>query len=180
MSLTNEVDFIPITKLSERYAQGWRLAQPLEPNDYAALMRAPGSSAPNTRRAASVRNTVRIAARVEDEVHRLRDTLAQITGAADVERAMRTFGLSLPKARILLLLINRGIASHETIIDTIYDDALAIDNPIGAVRDHVKRLRPVLKRRGITFETAYGYGFEMAEAMRSRAKAMLASCEMPA
>lgn len=178
----SEVDFIPLSQFSARYAQGWRLVNPLDPNDYAALMRAPGSVTPNTQRAAAARNRVRTTARADDEVNRLRDTLAQITGCADVERAMRAFGVSLPKAQILLLLVNRGLASHETIIDAIYDDdaRVSIENPEGAVRDHVKRLRPALKRHGITFETSYGYGFEMSEAMRSRAKAMLACCEVSA
>lgn len=169
------VDFIPLSQLSARHAQGWRLVQPLEPNDYAALMQAPGAAASNKHRAAIARNEVRTEARVSDEVDRLRDQIAQLTGSADIERVMRRFGLSIRKAQILLLLINRGSASHETIVSTIYDDdkRVAIESLDGAVRDYVRRLRPALKKWGISFDTAYGYGFEMSEAMRSRARALL-------
>jgi hypothetical protein len=169
-----ELQYVPIKELSARYAEGWRMVQPLDPNDYAALMRAPSAPEPNTHNAAISRNLTRKPKpKPKQEPIGATATVAQVAPTSDVERVMRAFGVSLPKAQILLMLINRGIASHETIIGTIYADDERIENPIGAIRDHVKRLRPSLKKSGISFETSYGYGFEMSDAMRQRARSLL-------
>ncbi|MER9665521.1 helix-turn-helix domain-containing protein [Mesorhizobium sp. M0203] len=183
------VDFIPIRDISARHAEGWRLINALEPNDYAALMRAPGEPESNTHLAAVSRNASRFAApapkpagagvrreRLEDEVHELRERLAAIAGGEfEIQNARRQLGLTKAEAEIFLMLVNRGVATYPQIQATIYSfDTLDMINDVGeAIRSHVKRIRKKVRRHGVDFATSYGFGFEMDERMRKAARALL-------
>lgn len=177
------VDFIPLSLLSARHGEGWRLVQPLQPNDYAALMQAPGAPDSNKHLAAVARNHARFGAgaarakrRVEDEVHELRERLAAFSGGDDLVTARRRFGLNRAEATIFMMLVRCGLATYDHIQSAVYSfDALDVIEDIGeAMRSHVKRLRRKLRGHGLEITTTYGFGFEMAEAMRGRAKALLA------
>jgi hypothetical protein len=177
------LDFVPILQVSARYAQGWRLAQPLEPNDYAALMSEPGAPASNKHVAAVSRNQERfgkparpVRARVDDEVDELRDRLAAFSGGDAQLVARRTFGLNRAEATIFMLLVRLGVATYGQIQSAIYSfDALEAIEDVGeAIRSHVKRLRRKLRAHELALATIYGLGFEMAEPVRNKAKAMLA------
>lgn len=173
-----EPRFVPIKELSARHAEGWRLMQPLDPNDYAALMRPPSpEQAPTNKHLAAVsRNQCRYGhTTVADELNRLRDQVARLTGNEQAEQAMRAFSIDRRKALITMLLIKRGLVSGDAIADMIYtdDERAEMEYVEGAIRDQIKRLRPALAKHSITFETSYGYGYEMSDAMRQRAQAML-------
>lgn len=180
------VDFIPLSQISARHGEGWRLVQPLEPNDYAALMQAPGEPESNKHVAAVARNHMRfgggvtpkkpLRARVEDEVHELRERLAAFSGGEDLVTARRRFGLNRAEATIFMMLVQRGLATYDHIQSAVYSfDALDTIEDIGeAMRSHVKRLRRKLRGHGLEITTTYGFGFEMTEPMRNGAKALLA------
>lgn len=176
-----DLRFVPMKDFSARYAEGWRLAQKLDPNDYAALMRPPSAvpAQANKSKAAISRNAIRYgrvaAADTTDEVDRLRDQVARLTGSEQVEHAMRAFSIDRRKAMITMLLIKRGLVGNDAIADMIYsdDERVEIGYIEGAVRDHIKRLRPALAKHGISFATSYGYGYEMSDAMRERAKSLM-------
>ncbi|WP_136617034.1 MULTISPECIES: helix-turn-helix domain-containing protein [Mesorhizobium] len=186
------VDFIPISQLSARHSEGWRLVQPLEPDDYAALMQAPGMPESNKHLAAVARNQARFGQasprqakrqdRLDDEVHELRERLAAFSGGDDLQTARRRFGLNKAEATIFMMLVQRGVASYDHLASALYSfDALERIDDLGeAIRSHVKRLRRKLKPHGPTFTTSYGFGFEMSEPQRSAAKVALADARVPA
>jgi DNA-binding response OmpR family regulator len=115
--------------------------------------------------------------RLEQENRELRARLETFLPQDDLLILRRRYGMTPAEAAIFLILVRRGVATYAQIESTIYNaDQLAMINQVPeAIRSHIKRLRKKAKAMGIEFGTIYGIGFEASEAMRARAKSMLAS-----
>ena len=186
------LEFIPLNQISQRFTEGWRLAYTLTPADYAALMYPPGSSVPCVTRAAVSRNIKRYSMKtvpapkpqkprdvIEEENYQLRARIAELTGqeAKDRDACIKIFRLTPTETTLFLTLVHRGAAPHELLGNTLFnEDQLQKMEDVGeSIRSHAKRLRRKIQPHGIDFSTVYGYGFEMDEAMRRRAKERLAA-----
>jgi DNA-binding response OmpR family regulator len=186
------LEFIPIKQLSERYAEGWRLAYTLTPADYAALMYPPGVSVPCVTRAAVSRNVKRYSMKtvpapkktvpldeIEEENHQLRSRIAELTGQHEKDRSacVRVFRLTPAETTLFLMLVHRGTATHDHLKSSLFEgDKLGqLNDADEAVRSHAKRLRRKIRPHGLEFSTVYGFGFEMDDATRKRAKERLAA-----
>jgi DNA-binding response OmpR family regulator len=114
--------------------------------------------------------------RLEEENRELRARLETFLPSDDLLTLRRRYSMTPAEAAIFLILVRRGVATYAQIESTIYnaDRVAMIDQLPEAIRSHIKRLRKKAKAMGIDFGTLYSIGFDMSEAMRSRAKAMLA------
>ncbi len=162
------IDLVPLSQFSERYSSGWRMVPGYEltHSDYVALMRSPDHVDPrvtrNTRNAAVSRNNARHRANKERQ-----EEIAFIPlGELEINAAL--FGLTPAESAILHTLVRRGFAEYSVLESAVFsDDALGeIDDPHGAIRTYVKRLRPKLKPKAIEIETHYGIGYSMSEKCR--------------
>lgn len=183
------IDLVPLNQFSDRHAKGWRMISgyPLLPGDYAVTMASPDE--PIGRSNKSVAATSRNLARheknrslprderleeVEEENRQLREQRDRLMGFADAEAVQFAFKLTPVEAKVLALLLHRGVADYEQLIAiTCVDGAIELESPEGAVRSHIKRMRKKLRTHGIDFETVYGFGFELDEASRNKARRMV-------
>jgi len=114
---------------------------------------------------------------LEEENRQLKAMVAKLTGVDIASAARLSFDLTEAEALIFGLLVHCGVATYGQIQSAIYDiDKLDTINDVGeAIRSHIKRIRKKLRPLGLTFSTIYSFGFEMSDATRSRARAMLAA-----
>lgn len=110
-----------------------------------------------------------------EENHQLKATIARLTGSDSSGAARKVFGLTEAEANIVMILVERGVATYDHIQSAIYSfDTLERINDVGeAIRSHIKRIRQKLRPRGLDFSTTYGLGFEMDDAGRAKARALL-------
>lgn len=112
---------------------------------------------------------------LEEENRQLRDRIAVLTGQ-DLRGAARVvFGMTEAEATIFLTIVHLGRVDYGQLRDAVYSSGrlIELDEPHGALRTHVKRLRKKAAKRGIEFTSIYSYGYEMPEEMRQRARAVL-------
>lgn len=117
---------------------------------------------------------------LEEEVRQLKARIALLAGMGMEERIRKAFGMTTLQAACLALLISRHQISRKQLLEELYDSRASLFSrrdgegtyqSAGALFKHV-RFR--LRRHGIAISTIYGYGWEMSEDMRARAKALLA------
>lgn len=110
---------------------------------------------------------------LEEENRQLKEQIARLAGFDLRESIRNTFGMTELQAGFVAILLARGQASREQIIEMLYGfrDMDGTYQSAGALAKHV---RLHLRQHGIVLGTVYGYGWEFSEKMRAKAKAMLA------
>lgn len=113
---------------------------------------------------------------LEEEIRQLKAKIDDLTGMGFYQEAIRVFGLTPTEAKIFCLLVKVGAAEYPRMESLVFDDDrhLELDNPIGAIRTYIKRMRQKIRPHGLDCETVYGFGFNMSEEMRAAAKRLLA------
>lgn len=103
---------------------------------------------------------------LEEENRQLREQLATAAGREWDARARQAFGLSGDEARVLCLIVKRGIVSHEALIGELWPGRSMPADPGTAVRKCVSKCRLRLPP-GTSIRSIYGVGYCMDEAGRA-------------
>lgn len=108
----------------------------------------------------------------------LQKRIDEISGYDDVLVARHAFGLSLQQARAFLLIVQRGVADYEMLQAAIIpeEELLEINRPDEAVRSCIKRMRKKIRPLNIDVSVIYGFGYEMVQDARDRARSLLSNC----
>jgi hypothetical protein len=110
---------------------------------------------------------------LEEENRQLRDQLARLAGF-DLRESIRiAFGMTELQAGFVAILLTRGHATREQIIEALYGfrDLQGTYQSAGALAKHV---RVHLRKHEIELGTIYNYGWEFSDAMRAKARTLLA------
>lgn len=112
---------------------------------------------------------------LEEENRQLKDRIAQLVGQSSYELARVIFGLTPKQAMLFNLLVARGQASRDQILETAYDtdSALSLEDSYQAVGTLVKNTRRAVAPFGVKIATCYGMGWRMDDASRSLAQSIL-------
>jgi biotin operon repressor len=112
---------------------------------------------------------------LREENRQLRDRIARLEGGNMQMVAVKRLGLTALQARIFCLLVQRGEASHEVLIDASYDvhwQAMMGDTMSG-LRTAVKHMRKRIRPLGIDVQTIYALGYAMSDQNRARARQIM-------
>ncbi len=112
---------------------------------------------------------------LEEENRQLKATIAKLSGLDIAQTARLAFDLTEAESLIFALLVHCGVGTYGQIQAAIYTfDQLDTISDIGeSIRSHIKRIRKKLRPHGLNFTTVYAFGFEMDEACRAKARALL-------
>lgn len=117
---------------------------------------------------------------LEEQVRQLKEQVAELSGRSLYELVKKRLGIPHGQALAFCLLVQRGIASRQQLIDAVYVDDGYLDklsDPYWSIGSVMKHLRRHVEPLGIEIRTNYGHGWELEEPMRMRAKALLEACQ---
>lgn len=113
---------------------------------------------------------------LEEENRQLKDRISKLSGYEDAEALQYAFVLTPTESHVLALLVHRGSADYSQLEFAAFPDGRGDDmeDVVGAVRSHIKRLRRKIRPHGIDVNTVYEFGYTMTDDARSAAKRMIA------
>jgi hypothetical protein len=112
-----------------------------------------------------------------DEVQRLRDRVDELEQILGVDLSLTSrlrgvLGITRDQARMLGLLLNRNMVTHDAMFTVLYGDRPECDQPQPKVMDvQLCKLRKVTSQRGVDIKTLVGEGWQMLPEDKTKVRA---------
>jgi hypothetical protein len=114
-----------------------------------------------------------------DELQLLRDRIDELEQILGVDLSLTSrlrgaLGITRDQARMLGLLLNRNMVTHDAMFTVLYGDRPDCDQPQPKVMDvQLCKLRKVTSLHGIDIKTLVGEGWQMPMAEKAKVRALL-------